>query len=691
MARFSPQARSSLAACALALVVGAPLYSSCTKDDTTEAPPGTMVVFDLEVDRTTTEHFFDVPYPNDLRLDAAGHPILTGFPNPRGVPVVEGLLVNATEAVGFSQLPVAHFRFTAGLAPRDPADVVAADAASPLLLVVVDPVSPRRGELVPLVAKTLAADLYTPEHLLSVAARPGFVLQPDTTYAVVVRRGAKDAAGSDLAVPPALANLAHRAPQTAAESAADAVYAPLWDTLGTLGVPVDDVAAATVFTTGSVVAESSALGAAVVGAYDITVDGLAASTDPADQYPEFCYLKGTVTYPQFQTGTPPFNVETEGRFVFGNDGLPVRQRDEVAPVTVLVPKTPMPDAGYPIMINVHGSCGYSVAAVTPVDDTCTPADPIGCAFPITSKGIAVAGSAMPLNPERLPGASEIEYINPNNIAAMRDTFRQGLVEARLWTEALSKLTIDPAALGSCTGPTLPAGATAFKFDASKVLLTGQSMGGMYANMIGATEPLVKAVVPTGAGGYWTYFFFLTPLQNGAFPGLLRVLLQTPQSELGFLHPVLALGEAALERADPIVYTPRIGRDPLPGHPVRPIYETSALGDSYFPTEIYDAMALAYGHQQAGDVVWPSLQDALALDGLDGLLSFPVEDNRTSADGTPYTGVITQWTADGDYDPHAIYTHRDDVKYQYACFWDSFVKTGHARVPVPLVPWDQACQ
>jgi hypothetical protein len=57
--------------------------------------------------------------------------------------------------------------------------------------------------------------------------------------------------------------------------------------------------------------------------------------------------------------------------------------------------------------------------------------------------------------------------------------------------------------------------------------------------------------------------------------------------------------------------PRLGARPLAGHPVRPVYEPVGKGDSYFPIVLYDAIALAYGHQQAGDIVWPSMQEALA--------------------------------------------------------------------------------
>jgi hypothetical protein len=160
--------------------------------------------------------------------------------------------------------------------------------------------------------------------------------------------------------------------------------------------------------------------------------------------------------------------------------------------------------------------------------------------------------------------------------------------------------------------------------------------------------------------------------------------------LSFLHPVLSLAAAGLEPADPVAYMPHVARRPLPGHPTRPIYEPVAIGDSYFPTSIYDAAALAYGHQQAGEKIWPRMQEMLALAGLDGIITTPVTNNLVSESGTPYTGVVIQFEADGPYDPHAIYKYRDDVKRQYSCFFDSFLRTGTATVVAPTSDWAAPC-
>ena len=56
-----------------------------------------------------------------------------------------------------------------------------------------------------------------------------------------------------------------------------------------------------------------------------------------------------------------------------------------------------------------------------------------------------------------------------------DTFRQGVIESRLLIDAMSTLSIDPATLGACAGPTLPAGETAFRFDTDHFVALGQSI------------------------------------------------------------------------------------------------------------------------------------------------------------------------------------------------------------------------
>ncbi len=652
--------------------------------DMASAPAGTTAIFDLSADLTSPDHFYDFPYPSDLRLTADGAPDLRGFPNPRPLALIEGLRGEAMQRKGFPVVPVAWFRFSGPIPAHDSETLVPADPSSPILLLDVDPASPERGRLFPTVAHTAPGDDFLPDNVLSVAPRPGFVLHPGRKYAFVIQRSLNDANGQLLAVPPQLDQLRRmEAPAGAQGAAAVALFAPLWSALPLAKVDPANVAAATVFTPGDVVADTAALTTALVGKYQVTVTDLKRADDDLDN-DRFCKLVGKVVYPQFQKGTPPFN--TEGLFDFSDGGLPAKQRDEAAPVVITLPKAPMPQAGYPLLVYFHGSGGLSSQAAdfgaTPAPGG-VPTPGKGPAYVHAANGIAVAASALPVNPERLPGAGETAYLNLENLPAFRDTFRQGVIEQRLFIAALSGLTIAPEALGGCTGPSLPGGATAYRFDLGKLVAQGQSMGGMYTNLVSAVEPKVRIAVPTGAGGYWSYFILKTSLLPGVAKEIAFLLnVYNADAPLTFLHPALHLVQTAWEPSDPFVYMPRLARRPLPNHPVRPIYEPVGKGDEYFPTVLYDAIALSYGHQEAGDVVWPTMQQGLALDHLDGILPYPVRANRPSEAGGNYTAAVMQYMGDGIEDPHAIYRQLDSVKYQYGCFVSTFLKTGTAVIPAP---------
>ena len=645
--------------------------------------PGTTVRFDLDADLTQQASFFNFPYPSDLRLNAQGGPALDGFPNPDSSPVIDGIRQIAEDRPGFPVVPVAWFEFSAPLPTLDASAVIPAEPGSPVLLVDVDPTSPARGKLRPTVATVPPVDGYVPANLLAVAPRPGFVLDGNRKYAFVVLRSLKDAAGHPLGVAPALATLEKGATPPGANGAkARDLYAPLWDTLKMIGVDPKQVAAATVFTTGDVVLDTERISTGIVQKDTVTIDGLQVNfPNGADQQDRFCELTGKVTLPQFQSGTPPFN--SGGLFQLGSDGLPQKQRDETAPMVITLPNGTMPAGGYPLLVYVHGSGGVSTevvdrGAVLTKGGPETPGQ--GPSYVVAPIGLATASQALPLNPERFPGATEFEYLNFANLAAFRDTFRQGVIEQRLFIAALRTLSIPAATVATaCPKVVLPPGESAFHFNPDELVAQGQSMGGMYTNMISAVEPRIRAAVPTGAGGYWGLFVLLTARIPMAANSIAALLDTGP---LTFLHPTMSLLETAWEPADPFVYMPRLARRPLAGAPVRPIYEPVGKDDSYFPMPIYDAIALSYGHQEAGDIIWPEMQEALKLDGLDGILPYPVSQNRKAPDGTPYTGVVVQYMGDGIYDPHAIAFQLDAVKYQYGCFLQTFLQKGVATVPAP---------
>ncbi len=671
-----------LLASSLALTSCSSSSSSPPSTTTPDGSAGTLPAFDLHADLTQAASYWSFPYPSDLRLDSQGGPDERGFPNTLGAATIRDLSTDASQRKGFSLTSVAYFAMSAPIAPRHPTDVIAASVSAPLLLVDVDPASPERGKLLPLVADTPPPDRYVPSNLLAVSPVPGFILSPGRKYAFIVQRSLGDATGAPLGVPGAFAALQSTTPPAAnPELAAWKLYQPLWPTLKTLGLDASKISVATVFTTGDPVQQLADMTEKLRAKYSVTITGLQVRAPDGNQ-PANCELVGTVTQPQFQQGAPLF--DTQGKFQIGADGLPAKQRDEVVPISLSIPQTTMPAAGYPLVLYIHGSGGTStqvfdrgtITAMYPFPGT----PHQGSAYVLAPHGFAVASSAMPVNPERVPGASDYAYINFNNLAAFPFVFQQGTIEQRLYIDALARLTIDPSVVASCPGVKLPAAATSFKLDLSRFAVQGQSMGAQYANLVSAIDPRVGAVAPSGSGGLWSYVVLTTDAISNA-AGDVALLLGTTQ-KLTFLHPALSLLQTAWEPADAVVFMPRLSHAPLSGHPARHVYEPVGPGDEYFATPIYDAMALAFHHKQMGDTIWPTMQPALALEGLSGVLPYPVVSDLASTGGTKYTAGVVQYAPDPLANSHYIFQQLDAVKYQYGCFFESYQKTGTATIPAP---------
>jgi hypothetical protein len=648
-----------------AILLGSTLLAACGD----EAPAPTAV-FDLERSLAEPETFWNFPFPSDLRVAPSGAPDLSGFPNPRDVPILASLISVVDARRGWPTMPIAYVRFTHPVPPRALDDVIAPSPEAPVLLVDIDDASPERGTLFPVVATPLPLDRYSGENLVALAPRPGIVLRAATRYAYVVRT----AFAPGFVPPPAITALASgRTPPGARGAAAAELYAPLWPALDALGVERDDVLVATVFTTGDEVARVRARSEAIRAAFAPQIADLAL-IGGAD-HDGFCQLAGTITLPQFQRGTQPFH--TQGDFEVDADDVPRPQGDMTIPVAITIPKAAMPAAGWPLYQFFHGSGGVSTGLVdlgySPTSDD-VPEPGKGPGYVVARHGIAAVSSAMPVNPERLPGAAETEYLNLANLAAFPFTFQQGVFEQRLLTDAMLALEIPHALLAACGAPE-PAGG-AHRFDPTKLVAGGQSMGGMYTNMVAAVEPRFGAVVPTGAGGFWN----LMILQTATVPGardLLAAALAVDSDTLSFVHPALDTMALGWEIAEPAVYMARLARRPLPDHPIRHVYQPVGKDDVYFPIAIFDAAALAYGNQQAGEALWPSMQQALATDELAGLAGYPVAANLGGK-----TRVVVQFEGDGLIDSHYIYRQLEAVKHQYGCFFASYLATGTPRVPAP---------
>jgi hypothetical protein len=622
------------------------------------------VYFDLGSSHDTFDTFWDQPFPSDLRLTAEGNLDVAGYPNQRDTPLVNDLLVVAAQHPGAPLMPVSYVRFAVDVPARDHLDVIPPGADQDVFLV--DLAS---GTMVPIVAETLFPDDFAPRTLVGVAPVPGIVLAPDTTYAMVMRRSF----APDADPPPDFVALR----DGRADGAAADVYAPLWPALENLGVAKDDVLVATVFTTGDETRRTFERSEAVRAAHDAVIGTLTIDAGDGAAHDGYCELVGTVTFPQFQRGTPPF--DSEGDFELDGDGVPIMQREETVPVVITIPFGEMPANGWPLFQYFHGSGGRALDLVDRGPVLVEGGPNVvgeGPAYVISPHGMAAAAASLPVNPERLPGASDYAYLNIDNLAAFPFTFQQGIFESRLFLDALLELRIDESVLAGCPEVTLPAGTTEHRFDPDKLVASGQSMGAMYTNLVGTVEPRYGALVPTAGGGMWNLMIIETSLIPGV-RDFLTAAFATDYDSLNFMQPGLELLALGCEIADPVMAMSRLARRPLDGFAAKNVFATTAPDDRYFSTNVYDASALASGSQQAGEQVWDSMQDVLALDGLDGIQPYPVSNNRGDT-----TNVVVQYVPDGIINSHNVAYQLDSAKHQYACFLETYLATGTATLVAP---------
>jgi len=635
------------------------------------------LVFDPDADVTTAEHFYDLPFPSDVRTTPGGAPDWTGFPRPSSHNL-DGLLARAAQRKGHSVVTTAYFRLDGSLHPLDGKTPMPGSTQSPVLLVDV-----HSGVLYPTVAETLGNErspsIYLPHPLLAVAPAPGVVLPAKRTFAYVVRREL-GGSGHPLAVDARFATLARGLNPGGTRGAATLrSLTPLWAALDALHVDRASIAGATVFGTDDQVAELGALTDATTARYSTEITPRGVEGIPTSRY---CPIGASAkAMPQFRRGAAPF--DTEGQFQTDAGGDPIQQGAQNVPLTISIPSTPMPPGGYPVVLYLHGSGGTSRQALDrgPTGPDGQPVAGRGPAWVYARKGIAVIGVALPLNPERAPGASSHAYLPLGNLAAYPDHFRQGAIELRLLVKALHGLRVNSVA--PCSGPTVPTGG--IKFDAENVYLHGQSHGSAFAYMVGALEPKINGAILSGAGGDWPLVATLVKV-GGIFSTkelLGQFFLSSPDLS-GRLHPALALISAAWEVSEPLVYAPRLAERPLPGRAARSFFLPVGAGDSDFPEPVYDAMALALGARQAviDGPVWPSMQASLAMENHGGTLHLPTAATFASPGGA-FAGYVEQWPRQPNSDgpkQHSIFSEVEPLKHQIACF----VSTLHTRGTPTLV-------
>jgi hypothetical protein len=651
--------------------------SGCGGPETSKV--SSMWVVPASLDELRESHFFDAPWPSDLRR-VDGAPRIDGYPNPRHLTILGEYITAMGSALdGFSPAAAGFLRFTgpidASSLPGTP--VLAMSPLASVQLIDVDPASPERGQRRPIsVAWRGAAGVYWPENTLAFMPALGFPLRLRTRYALVVTDALGGAdGGSARPSPDLLRALGLDAADDRTAAAAEAL-APAVAEIEAAGVARERIVHLAVFTTSDPTAELFAVRDHVrlsvapptARAHEWLLAGRKASSD------EYIGVYGPS--PNYQAGKIPYTSFGDGgNFVF-EGGAPVVADYFDLRFSLTVPnasRCPMPDAGYPIVLFAHGTGGNYRSYV--YDRS---------AREMARRCIASMGVDQIFHGAR-PGAPDdrsqigLLFFNVQNVVAARTNARQSAIDevqrARLFTE--SHMTVPASVSG--TGAEI-------RFDASKLMFFGHSQGGLNGPLYFAADDSARGGVLSGSSAVMSITLLEktepAPSVAGLVTSLFMGLHEEEVGEVSELHPAISLAQTIVDVVDPIHYARRIALEPRDGFAPKSIYMTEGInpdgtGDNYAPPRGIEMHALAMGlppqlpgQRPIRELRWGGVGPVTVPPG--GLAG-NIADGRAS-------GVLAQWPVpDGD-DGHFVVFNVPAATAQAHGFLRNLADEPAGRVP-----------
>ena len=626
----------------------------------------------------TRPDFFAAPFPSeDLRGDAGLR--LAAFPNPDGIDLVTHAIDLLTrDARGFATSGGVFFAMTGGIDPASLPPLAGSTALDAgMVLLSIDPAAPDFLQHYPFEAafETDAGPFGAP-NLLSMIPLQGIPLRPGTLYAAILRARLRDASGAALRVSDAVAALSNGQHLSGLSGGALEAYQLAMGAAAE--AHIDDVAALAVFRTGDPTATFAQFRASAL----MMPPPIAAPFVAKETFRDFCVFASTIPMPDWQSGTPPF--ETDGGGWQFDAGAPLLQRFETARLVVTIPRSAMPDAGFPVVVLVRTGAGGDRPLVDRGPQAFTGGPPIapgtGPALHFADAGWAGISVDGPLGGARNPTGGDEQFLifNLFNGEALRDNVRESALELDVLAHALDGITFDA---GGC-GPTAN---QQVRFDVSHVALMGHSMGATIAPLALAFEPRFRALILSGGGGSWIENIIWKKDPLAVRPIVEQFIGYRDSGRVLTGHdPVLTLLQWAIEPADPQVYARwAIDETVAPRH----VLMLQGIVDHYILPRIANALSLALGLDLGGtplDERTPELADEPPLSGLlhfagRGRVDLPVRGNRF--DGG-ITAVVVQHPSDGIEDGHEVAFQTPEPKHEYRCFLRGIARNTAPTVVAP---------
>jgi hypothetical protein len=417
---------------------------------------------------------------------------------------------------------------------------------------------------------------------------------PGHVYAVYITTGLLDQWDGEVQRSENFASvIANAVPSDPALEQAHASFAPLRDYLAGEGIDPRSILTATVITIAGVRDTMAELATSVEAApLPVAHDWVRCQSGTVSPCPavegeedgrgctktngDYDEYQALVELPIFQEGTAPY-LTSGGGIVTGDP-----QRTEEVCLSLTVPKSTMPESGWPLVVFAHGTGGGFRDHVRPevagALATATLADG-------TSAGMAVLGIDQVAHANRRGDSTQSPndlFFNFTNPAASRGNPLQGAADqlslAR-FAESLS-VTVD--------GDTITV-------DPSALLFFGHSQGSTEGSLMLPYSTRYRAAVLSGNGAS-----LRDSLLSKTQPVNIKAVLPLALSDPGLTgdatgyHPVLSLLQEWIDPADPLNFASAVAAVPIEGIPAHHVFQTYGLTDTYSPPPTMQAFALAAG-------------------------------------------------------------------------------------------------
>ena len=628
----------------------------------------------FELSENADAEFYRLPFPNDARL-RGGRVDMTGHHNP-GAAFIGGDLVesylDAAEAMnGFSTNPAVFFRFTQ--AP-DFGSIVG-DGDNPTLhFVNIDTDSEGYGERVAMrwTITTGGGKFICPRYMV---VRPSWSspLRHGTTYSVYLTNGVRGGVSEaiPLVQPDFEAMLEVDEPGDARLQRGWRAYEPFRAYLDQEGIAGETIIAAAVFTTHDPDALIPKIRAAARDAETPTLDNVTLCgenvTSPCDDGAaracvneagaEYLEVHATYEAPVWQRGTRPYLTVDDGGALTFSDGVLASHGTETICVSLTIPRSEMPESGWPVSMFAHGTGGSFVSHISGGTAQRLASIDLGDEVPTRIASVGIEGAQHGSRRGGSDLSPEFLFYNFGNPTAAIGNVEQAAADYFLLTAMLEELTFE------VDGVEFPV-----RFDPDRITFFGHSQGATLGGLFAPHEENLLAAVFSGAGGSLVLSLLHKTSPEDVASGVEFVLTDggTTGGSVTDGDPLLAILQMVFDRVDPLNYARLIYRStPSEGGDGLHVFQSYGFGDTYTPEPNQQSYSRAAGLQIPTPL-------ASQLDGY-GDTPYPISGNR-AASGEPVTAVVIPATPDG-YDGHFVIFRDEALSSQASEFLGTAARDG----------------